>query len=95
VQPTGFDEANVSLGPPEGVPEAAPGQEGGVGTLRAWKGKSSPPDETPLVVTCWKPDRAELDAIGRTGRVWVVVPGGFIPPMHLTGHSPFDERDGP
>lgn len=47
----------------------------------------------PVIVTCFEATDAEIAEIVRTRRVWVVVMGQAIPPMAITGESPFD--DGP
>lgn len=57
LEPTNFEEANVSLAPPEGV------SEDDVGTLRVLRAGGD-------TYSCWKPSRAELDEIERTGRVY-------------------------
>lgn len=45
----------------------------------------------PATISCWKPTREELAEIERTGRVWLVVLGHGMPPVHITGHKPFEE----
>ena len=67
----GFDEANVSLGPPDGLSEDE------VHTVRAFRGV----DEAghTCVVTCWRATPEEIQQIARTGRVWMVSLSGMMP----------------
>ena len=46
-------------------------------------------DGVPVVVSCWKPAPEEWEEVQRTGRVWLVVWGGAMPPVCVTGTSPF------
>ena len=48
----------------------------------------------PVVVSCWKFSREEMDEINRTGRVWLVIGGASMPAAYLMGMSPFvgDEK---
>lgn len=46
-------------------------------------------DGTPVVISCWKVTKAELEEIQRTGRVWLTVVGHTMPPAMLSGHDPF------
>lgn len=78
--PTGFDEDNSVLDPPPGVVCAS---------LSVWRGES---DGTPMVISCWKPSREELDEIVRTGRVWAIVVGETMPPIAVQGISPFMKK---
>lgn len=45
------------------------------------------------VISCWKPTQAEIDEIQRTGRVWLRVAGVTMPPVEISGHSPFAKED--
>lgn len=82
MEPTNFDEANLSLGPPEGMTEDE------VRTLRVWRGTDE--DMLPVVISCWKPTQEEIDEIQKTGRVWLRLYGQSMPPAAIQGHSPFD-----
>lgn len=46
-------------------------------------------DGTPFVVSCWKITAEELAEIQRTGRVWLMVCGQTMPPVIVSGVSPF------
>ena len=78
---TAFDEDNAVLGPPVGCTD----QE--VYSLSVFRGPNSA--GVPVVISCWKPTKEELAEINRTGRVWLVVQGETMPPVHLDGISPF------
>ena len=79
--PTAFNEENCVHTAPPGVScdEVEP--------LSTHVGKLA--DGTPVIVSCWKLTRAELDEFARTGRVWLIVHGTEQPPVALSGISPF------
>jgi hypothetical protein len=52
-------------------------------------GVAGPVAGVPVVVSCWKPDAAELAEINRTGRVWLYVWGVSMPPCVVSGHHPW------
>lgn len=80
MEPSGFEGANAVLGPPEGVSEREVASLIGYhGPVYDWPGCST--------VVCWKPTRAELDEIARTGRVWVAV-RGVVSPHYVSGFRP-------
>lgn len=78
--PTAFDEENGVLGEPPGVSLEA------CGPLSVWRGPTT--DGIPVVVSCWKPTKEELDEINRTGRVWLMVWGQTMAPAVLLGLNP-------
>lgn len=78
-----FAESNAVLGKPDGYTDAQ------CEAASVFLGVRS--DNIPIVVTCWKPTQAELDEIQRTGRVWCIVHGLTMPPVELSGFSPFAE----
>ena len=45
----------------------------------------------PLVISCWKPTKEELEEINRTGRIWCYHWGHFLQPHSLSGTNPFGE----
>jgi hypothetical protein len=47
------------------------------------------PDGTPVLLSCWKLTREELDEINRTGRVWLGIIGRSMPPVLVSGCNPF------
>ena len=42
------------------------------------------PDNIPVVISCWKFTHEELEAVNRTGRLFVVVAGTTMPPILLS-----------
>lgn len=77
--PSGFDEANGTLGPPQGI------SEDDVSSLRVWRGLCG---NQRVVISCWRPTRAEMDEIARTGRVWLYMWGDTMPPALVSGDPP-------
>lgn len=51
--------------------------------------QSQMPDGTPVVVSCWKLTKEELEEIQRTGRTWLIVVGHTMPPVIMSGKKPF------
>ncbi len=49
---------------------------------------------TPVVISCWKMTREELDEVNKTGRVWLMVWGVTMPPACLCGIRPFSLAGG-
>jgi hypothetical protein len=88
VDPVSFEESNTVLGPPNGV------TEDDCGSLFAFRGKMDA-TQTPVVITCWKPTREELNEIERTGRVWLMVWGQIMQPVVLTAFKPFQTPGSP
>lgn len=72
-----FNEANTILDTPEGMTcdqvEAL-----SVAVIDVSQNQS-------VIVSCWKVTKEELEEINRTGRVWLCVLGGVMPPVILTG----------
>ena len=83
--PANFEEANTIFGPPEGM------TEDDVKSIRAYVGEHL--DSSAVTITCWKPTREELDSIEKTGRVWLMIFGKGMPPVAVTGWSPFKPAD--
>lgn len=79
--PTSFNEENGVLDAPKGMSpdECEP--------LSVWRGPMD--DGTPVVISCWKPTKEELEEIQRTGRVWIMVMGNTMPPILPVGLNPF------
>ncbi len=79
MEPTSFDEENLVLGPPPGVSEED------CQSLSVHRAEGPPP----MVISCFKVTKEELETISRTGRVWLIVWGVTMPPVILTADSPF------
>ncbi len=83
--PSAFDEENAILDPPPGVPQEA------IASISVYRGELD--NGCPAMISCWKPTQEELAEIQRTGRVWVLVMGHTVPPIAITGISPFSRSD--
>jgi hypothetical protein len=46
-------------------------------------------DGTPVVISCWRVTKEELEEIQRTGRVWLTIVGQTMPPAYVGGANPF------
>lgn len=76
-----FDESNVVLDKPDNMSyeECSPAS--------VFRGKNE--SGQPVVISCWKPTREELEEIQRTGRVWLTVLDFTMPPAYVSGVSPW------
>ncbi len=74
-----FDEVNVILDKP---PSMSADECDPLGVCRTMWG------DMPVVISCFKPTKDELEEINRTGRVWLTVVGVTMAPVILTGHKP-------
>ncbi len=84
--PCSFEESDCVMSAPPGMEEAVDPLSVVMGTMEG----------VPMVVSCWKPTREELDEITRTGRVWLMILGDTMPPVYLQGYKPnFVEGDRP
>lgn len=77
--PASFEESETYLGAP-------PGMESDCDPLSIARRVTE--DGHPVVISCWKPTREELEEIQRTGRVWLMVWGQTMPPVALVGTKP-------
>lgn len=81
MQPTAFDEENFILDPPKGMTQDQ------CESISVFMGYTQ--QRLPIVVSCWKITKEELEKIISTGRVWLVIAGEGMPPVHLTADNPF------
>lgn len=49
-------------------------------------------DRQPIVISCWKATKEELEEINKTGRVWCFHYGTGLQPHALSGTNPFKEQ---
>lgn len=47
----------------------------------------------PVILSCWKVTAEEIEAMKRTGRVWLMVLGTQMPPVMLIGGDKPDIKD--
>ena len=79
--PTSFEEETVVFGPPVGMTEEQ------VYSLCASQIEY---DGDPAIVTCWKVTKESLQALQKTGRIWVITTGAGLVPMIVQTDKPFD-----
>ena len=87
-----FPESNGALSPPDGLTEDQ------VTSLAVWRGYAPAEgmeDPVPMTISCWKPTKEEMDEFQRTGRVWLFIWGGSMPPACLSMTNPFQTRQLP
>jgi hypothetical protein len=48
--------------------------------------------KVPAIISCWKVTKEELEEIQCTGRIWLYVYGRGMPPVALSGKSPFGSK---
>ena len=77
---TSFDEANAVLSKPAAM------SDDDCACLSVLR--SIQPNNIPIVLSCWKLTKEELEEIQRTGRVWLTVVGSTMPPVALDGICP-------
>ncbi len=82
--PTAFDEENALLQPP---PQLTVDQCEPLSICLAHNDEGQP-----VIISAFKPTVEELAEIQRTGRVWLMVYGWQMPPVKLSGYSPFGRR---
>lgn len=80
--PANFPASNGVLDKPPGMEECDP--------LCVWRGVDAN-QNLPVVVSCWKPTKEELEEINRTGRIWLYIYGYTMQPAAIGGHDPFKE----
>lgn len=81
--PAAFDESNGVLSKPESLTHEQ------CEALSVWRGPNV--DGENVVISCWKLTKEELDEINRTGRLWLIIWGGTMPPSCIMGTRPFIE----
>lgn len=82
--PSSFDEANQVVDKPIDMTRDE------CGALDTWVGQDS--DGLPVVISCWKMTKEELEEVNKTGRVWCFHYGNYLQPHALSGLHPFGEN---
>lgn len=78
--PCAFDHENTVFNPPKGM-------ENDCESISAFVGKDI--TDQNVVITCWKLCKDEVEELIKTGRLWLIVSGQGMPPVALTGVSPW------
>lgn len=87
MEPCSFEQENTILNPPDNL---TLDQCGVLPVCKGYIALEHPDIVHPVVISCWKPTRDELEKISKTGRVWLIVLGESMLPAILTGDSPFE-----
>lgn len=82
MKPSNFPEQNFTFGPPQGVSEEE------CGNLPCHKGFEEG-SNWPVIISAWKPSAEELEEINKSGTVWLRIYGSGMPPVSLSGHTPW------
>lgn len=85
MEATSFDESNHVFDKPSSMTydECDP--------LSVWVGNDA--NNQPVIISCFKPTKEELEEINRTGRVWCFHWGTQLQPHGLSGTNPFKKRE--
>lgn len=60
--------------------------------LCVWKGAATIEDtkeEVPVIMSCWKLSKEDLEEIQKTGTIWLSITGHGMPPVSLFTENPF------
>lgn len=82
MMPVDFKEANFTFLKPKGMTDDE------CGDLRVFLGKY--PDETPCIISKWRPNKEDIEAINAGQPIWVSVIGTQTPPISLFTENPFE-----
>lgn len=82
--PCSFDEANKVFDKPNNMTYEE------CGALNVFIGQDTV--GTPVIISCWKPTKEELEEINNTGRIWCFHYGLSLPPHAIAGNNPFKEN---
>jgi len=79
--PVDFKEANFTFTRPKSMTDEQ------CGDLRVWKGYDLA--GFPIIVSCWRLSKEDLEEINRTGKIWLSVTSEVTPPVSLFTEYPF------
>lgn len=85
--PTSFEQSNFVFGKPKDWTDEQ------CMDLPVYKGTSKDEDyfETPVIISCWKLSKEDLEEINRTGIIWLNITGHGMPPVSLQTENPFTQ----
>lgn len=88
--PADLPERNTIFTKPEGMTDEQ------CSDLPVWRGEA-PLDEqgntVPVIISCWKFNKEDLEEIQRTGCIWLSITGHGMPPVSLFTENPFVQQD--
>lgn len=79
--PTTFKESNTVFGKPADMTDEE------CMDLPVWAGKDGL--GFPVIISCWKFSKEDLEEIQRTGCIWLSITGQGMPPVSLFTEHPF------
>jgi hypothetical protein len=82
--PASFEEADLILDKPEGMTYDQ------CDVLSVTKIKDA--YDNPILISCWKLTKAELEEINKTGRLWIMAFGDTMTPIAVCGIKPFERK---
>mgnify|MGYP001561571871 CR=1 FL=1 len=75
--PSDFDQSNKVLDRPPTM------TADDCDPLNVWRGDDS--EGIPVVISCWKFTKEELEIMQKTGKVWLIIRGTTMPPASISG----------
>ena len=95
--PISFDESNTALSKPDGMTdEQCSALSVCTGVYYAsMGGEEEAPVAGAAFISCWRPNKEELEEINRTKKIWVMVLGQIHPPIIVSGANPFEDENFP
>jgi hypothetical protein len=84
MKPIEFKQQNTVFTAPKGVSEEE------CGNLPAYR---SGDGQFPYIISCWELTPDEIEQVKQTGRIWLSISGGGMPPVALMAESPFIEKE--
>lgn len=83
--PTTFEESNFVFTKPQGWTDEQ------CMDLPVFKGNAKDVDggEIPVIISCWKFNKEDLEEIQKTGCIYLSITGGGMPPVSLFTENPF------
>lgn len=79
--PTTFKESNFTFTKPKGMTDEQ------CMDLPVFKGIDT--DGNPVIISCWKFSKEDLEEILKTGQIYLQIAGHGMPPVRLFTESPF------
>lgn len=85
--PTSFPQQNFIFSKPKDMTDEQ------CMDLSVWKGETTDFEtgqDFPVIISCWKLSKEDLDEIQKTGVVWLSITGKGMPPVSMFTENPFD-----
>lgn len=81
--PITFDQSNFTFKKPADMTDEQ------CGDLSVFKGKDT--GGFPVIISCWKFSKEDLEEIQKTGHVWLSITGSGMPPVSIFTENPFEQ----